>query len=82
MNEIMNWLGDVYYREVTDTVHETGYTSTWVYNGSSYGAQRLPFDTTRTETRVVLNWQAVSSTLFIVLTFITVVTIFRRAILK
>lgn len=82
MNELMTWLGDVYYKQVTDTVTESGYDSTWAYSGNYYSAQRLPFEHTRTETRTVLNYQAVSATIFVVLTFVTVVTIFRKALFR
>lgn len=77
---IMDWFGDTFFIERTETVHKSGYTSErFSYNSSSQLIQ-LPYEEDSTTTSQVLNPQACVSALLVVLVFITVVTWIKNAI--
>lgn len=77
---IMDWFGDTFFIERTETVHKSGYTSErYSYSGSSQLIQ-LPYEEDITTTSQVLNPQACVSALLVVLVFITVVTWIKNAI--
>lgn len=77
---IMDWFGDTFFIERTETVHKSGYTSErYSYNSSTQLIQ-LPFEEDTTSTFQVLNPQACVSALLVVLVFITVVTWIKNAI--
>lgn len=77
---IMDWFGDTFFVERTETVHKSGYTSErYSYSGSSQLIQ-LPFEEDTTTTSQVLNPQACFSALLVVLVFITSVTWIKNAI--
>lgn len=77
---IMDWFGDTFFIERTETVHKSGYTSErYSYNSSTQLIQ-LPFEEDTTTTSQVLNPQACVSALFVVLVFITTVTWIKNAI--
>lgn len=77
---IMDWFGDTFFIERTETVHKSGYTSErYSYNSSSQLIQ-LPYEENSTTTSQVLNPQACVSALLVVLVFITTVTWIKNAI--
>lgn len=77
---IMDWFGDTFFIERTETVHKSGYTSErYSYSGSSQLIQ-LPYEEDSTTTSQVLNPQACVSALLVVLVFITSVTWIKNAI--
>lgn len=77
---IMDWFGDTFFIERTETVHKSGYTSErYSYNSSTQLIQ-LPFEEDTTTTTQVLNPQACVSALLVVLVFITTVTWIKNAI--
>lgn len=77
---IMDWFGDTFFIERTETVHRSGYTSErYSYNSSTQLIQ-LPFEEDSTTTSQVLNPQACVSALLVVLVFITTVTWLKNAI--
>lgn len=77
---IMDWFGDTFFIERTETVHTSGYTSErYSYNSSTQLIQ-LPYEEDTTTTSQVLNPQACVSALLVVLVFITTVTWIRNAI--
>lgn len=77
---IMDWFGDVFFVERTETVHKSGYTSErYSYNSSTQLIQ-LPYEEDSTTTSQVLNPQACVSALLVVLVFITTVTWIKNAI--
>lgn len=77
---IMDWFGDTFFIERTETVHKSGYTSErYSYNSSSQLIQ-LPYEEDITTTSQVLNPQAVVSALLVVLVFVTTVTWIKNAI--
>lgn len=77
---IMDWFGDTFFIERTETVHKTGYTSErYSYNSSTQLIQ-LPYEEDSTTTSQVLNPQACVSALLVVLVFITSVTWIKNAI--
>lgn len=77
---IMDWFGDTFFVERTETVHKSGYTSErYSYSGSSQLIQ-LPYEEDSTTTYQVLNPQACVSALLVVLVFITTVTWIKNAI--
>jgi hypothetical protein len=77
---IMDWFGDTFFIERTDTVHKSGYTSErYSYNSSTQLIQ-LPYEEDTTTTSQVLNPQACVSALLVVLVFITSVTWIKNAI--
>lgn len=77
---IMDWFGDTFFIERTETVHKSGYTSErYAYNSSSQLIQ-LPYEEDSTTTSQVLNPQACVSALLVVLVFVTTVTWIKNAI--
>lgn len=77
---IMDWFGDTFFVERTETVHKSGYTSErYSYNTSSQLIQ-LPYEEDSTTTSQVLNPQACVSALLVVLVFVTTVTWIKNAI--
>lgn len=77
---IMDWFGDTFFIERTETVHKSGYTSErYSYSGSSQLIQ-LPYEEDATTTSQVLNPQACVSALLVVLVFVTTVTWIKNAI--
>lgn len=77
---IMDWFGDTFFIERTETVHKSGYTSErYSYNSSTQLIQ-LPYEEDSTTTSQVLNPQACVSALLVVLVFVTVVTWIKNAI--
>lgn len=77
---IMDWFGDTFFIERTETVHKSGYTSErYSYNSSTQLIQ-LPYEEDATTTAQVLNPQACVSALLVVLVFITTVTWIKNAI--
>lgn len=77
---IMDWFGDTFFIERSETVHKSGYTSErYSYNSSTQLVQ-LPYEEDITTTSQVLNPQAVFSAFLVVLVFITSVTWIKNAI--
>lgn len=77
---IMDWFGDTFFIERTETVHKSGYTSErYSYNSATQLIQ-LPFEEDSTTTSQVLNPQACVSALLVVLVFVTTVTWLKNAI--
>lgn len=77
---IMDWFGDTFFIERTETVHKSGYTSErYSYNSSTQLIQ-LPYEEDSTTTSQVLNPQACISAVLVVLVFITTVTWLKNAI--
>ena len=77
---IMDWFGDTFFIERTQTVHKSGYTSErYSYNSATQLIQ-LPYEEDVTETVQVLNPQACVSAVLVVLVFITTVTWIKNAI--
>lgn len=77
---IMDWFGDTFFIERSQTVHKSGYTSErYSYSGSTQLVQ-LPYEEDSTTTSQVLNPQACVSALLVVLVFITTVTWIKNAI--
>lgn len=78
--DIMDWFGDTFFIERTETVHKSGYTSErYSYNSATQLIQ-LPYEEDSTTTSQVLNPQACVSALLVVLVFITTVTWIKNAI--
>lgn len=77
---VMDWFGDTFFVERTETVHKSGYTSErYSYNSATQLIQ-LPYEEDTTTTSQVLNPQAVVSALLVVLVFVTTVTWIKNAI--
>lgn len=77
---IMDWFGDTFFIERTETIHKSGYTSErYSYNSATQLIQ-LPYEEDSTTTSQVLNPQACISALLVVLVFITTVTWIKNAI--
>lgn len=77
---IMDWFGDTFFIERTETVHKSGYTSErYSYNSSTQLIQ-LPYEEDFTTTSQVINPQACVSALLVVLVFVTTVTWIKNAI--
>lgn len=77
---IMDWFGDTFFIERSETVHKSGFTSErYAYNSSTQLIQ-LPYEEDSTTTSQVLNPQACVSALLVVLVFITTVTWIKNAI--
>lgn len=77
---IMDWFGDTFFIERTETVHKSGYTSERYSYNSSTNLIQLPYEEDSTTTSQVLNPQACVSALLVVLVFITTVTWIKNAI--
>lgn len=83
LNDLMDWLGDVFFVEKQIvTTHEGYHTERYSYSGNQALTVQLPFKDTVTETKQVFNWSAAAAFIIVVLTFITVVTTFRAAVLR
>lgn len=77
---VMDWFGDTFFIERTETVHKSGFTSErYSYNSSTQLIQ-LPYEEDTTTVSQVLNPQACVSALLVVLVFITTVTWIKNAI--
>lgn len=77
---VMDWFGDTFFIERTETVHKSGYTSErYSYNSATQLIQ-LPYEEDSTTTSQVLNPQACVSALLVVLVFVTTVTWLKNAI--
>ena len=77
---IMDWFGDTFFIERSETVHKSGYTSErYSYNSSTQLIQ-LPYEEDTTIITQVLNPQACVSALLVVLVFVTTVTWIKNAI--
>lgn len=77
---IMDWFGDTFFVERTETLHKSGFTSErYSYNSSTQLIQ-LPYEEDITTTSQVLNPQACFSALLVVLVFVTSVTWIKNAI--
>lgn len=77
---IMDWFGDTFFVERTETLHKSGFTSErYSYNSATQLIQ-LPYEEDITTTSQVLNPQACVSALLVVLVFITSVTWIKNAI--
>lgn len=77
---IMDWFGDTFFIERSETLHKSGYTSErYSYNSSTQLIQ-LPYEEDITTTTQVLNPQACVSALLVVLVFVTTVTWIKNAI--
>lgn len=77
---IMDWFGDTFFIERTETVHKSGYTSErYSYNSATQLIQ-LPYEEDSTTISQVLNPQACVSALLVVLVFVTTVTWIKNAI--
>lgn len=77
---IMDWFGDTFFIERTETVHKSGFTSErYSYNSSTQLIQ-LPYEEDVTTTSQVLNPQACVSAVLVVLVFVTTVTWIKNAI--
>lgn len=77
---IMDWFGDTFFIERTETIHKSGYTSErYSYNSATQLIQ-LPYEEDSTTTSQVLNPQACVSAVLVVLVFITTVTWIKNAI--
>lgn len=77
---IMDWFGDTFFIERTETVHKSGYTSERFSYNSSTQLIQLPYEEDTTTTSQVLNPQACVSALLVVLVFVTTVTWIKNAI--
>lgn len=77
---IMDWFGDTFFIERSESVHKSGFTSErYSYNSSTQLIQ-LPYEEDSTITSQVLNPQACVSALLVVLVFVTTVTWIKNAI--
>ena len=77
---VMDWFGDTFFIERTESVHKSGYTSErYSYNSATQLIQ-LPYEEDSTTTAQVLNPQACVSALLVVLVFVTTVTWIKNAI--
>lgn len=77
---IMDWFGDTFFIERSESVHKSGYTSErYSYNSSTQLIQ-LPYEEDSITTSQVLNPQACVSAFLVVLVFITTVTWIKHAI--
>ena len=77
---IMDWFGDTFFIERTETVHKSGYTSQRISTSGSYQLIQLPYEEDFTTTAQVLNPQACVSAFLVVLVFVTTVTWIKNAI--
>lgn len=77
---IMDWFGDTFFIERTETVHKAGYTSERFSYNSATQLIQLPYEEDSTTTSQVLNPQACVSALLVVLVFVTTVTWIKNAI--
>lgn len=78
--EIMDWFGDTFFIEKTNTTTRDGYHTERYSYSSSYQLVQLPFEETVTEVVTVLNPSAVASAVVVVLTLVTCFTWLKNAI--
>lgn len=78
--EIMDWFGDTFFIEKTNTTTRDGFHTERYSYSSSYQLVQLPFEETVTEVVTVLNPSAVASAVVVVLTLITCFTWLKNAI--
>lgn len=78
--DIMDWFGDTFFIERTETVHKSGFTSERVSYNSSTQLIQLPYEEDCITISQVLNPQACVSALLVVLVFVTTVTWIKNAI--
>ena len=57
-SNIMDWFGDTFFIERSETVHKSGYTSQRISTSGSYQLIQLPYEEDSTTTSQVLNPQA------------------------
>lgn len=82
MDELKQWINDTFYLETTEVTTYEGYYTERVSNGNySYSTFQLPFDVTVTTTGQTLDVQSCAAFVIIVLTFVTVVTFLKKAVL-
>lgn len=82
VEDLKTWLGDVFYKQSVETTHSEGYTSErYSYSGSTTTIQ-LPYEDTTTVTKQVVDVQSIGAFVLVVLTFVTVATLIRSAVLK
>lgn len=78
MDALKEWLGDVFYKDISISEAHEGYVTEYYRNSSSGGYQtvmvELPFSETITVQKQVLDMQAVGAFILIVMVFLTVVT--------
>lgn len=83
MNDLIEWMGDVWYVEKEVETHSEGYVSErYSYGSNQQNIIELPYEDTTVVTERVLNYPAVAAFVLVVLVFVTVVTTIRSAILK
>ena len=80
MQDLINWMGDIWFVDEITTTHSVGYVSER-YKDYDRVIQ-LPYEDTTTVSTRTLNYPAVAAFLLVVLVFVTVVTTVRSAILK
>lgn len=84
MDELKQWLGDVFYKDVTISEAHEGYVTEYYRNSYNSGYEtvkvELPFEETITIQKQELDMQAVGAFILIVMTFLTVVTWLRGAL--
>lgn len=78
--QLKEWFGTAFYKNVVEVEHHAGETSEYRYIDGAYELIDLPYDETITYERVVVDYGAVGSFVLIVLTFVTVVTMLRKAL--
>lgn len=78
--EIMDWFGDTFFIEKTNTTTRDGYHTERYSYSSTYQLVQLPFEETVTEVVNVLNPSAVASAVVVILTLITCFTWLKNAI--
>lgn len=82
MQDLIDWMGDVWFVEETVTTHSEGFVTERYSFSGSYQLIELPYEDTTTVTERTLNYPAVAAFILVVLVFVTVVTTIRRAILN
>lgn len=82
MQDLIDWMGDIWFVDETTTTHSVGYVSErYSYSGSTQ-IIKLPYEDTTTVSTRTLNYPAVAAFVLVALVFVTVVTTVRSAILK
>lgn len=82
MEALKQWINETFYLDTTEVVTYEGYYTERVSNGNyNYSTFELPFDVTVTTTGQALDVQACAAFVLVVLTFVTVVTFLKKAVL-
>ena len=82
MDELKQWINDTFYMDSVETKIYEGYYTERVSQGNySYTTFELPFDVTVTTTGKLLDVQSCAAFVIVVLTFVTVVTFLKKAVL-